>query len=335
MRKHLRRWLGGYVLGPRPLYVIERRIRGERFHFSTGCRTERAALKELERFEENPHRYRADGVRVTEKLVLRYRDWMRDERGNSHEWCLTVASFLADWLEDLQGADLRSMRAPELRDLAKARGGSFRHRVVAIKGFCRWLRDEGRLTRATDPAQDIRLPQARPAKAARLRGVPIDRIAKVLPLLSAVARDVLVLQSGTGWHTTEVRRFAAAGRIAEGEGGALAVIVTVHKRGVEHATRIQHPEHLAAAKRLLGRGSIPSRFTLCGQMRSACDRAGVERFGLGVIRHTVATHAVKAGASLQDVARFLGHTSEKTTRAFYVEHPASAVAVPVLRLVAD
>jgi hypothetical protein len=52
--KRIGKWLGGYVRlngNGTKTYVIEKWLSGCRAHVSTGCATERAALKELERFE--------------------------------------------------------------------------------------------------------------------------------------------------------------------------------------------------------------------------------------------------------------------------------------------
>jgi len=56
---------------------------------------------------------------------------------------------------------------------------------------------------------------------------------------------------------------------------------------------------------------------------------GVEPFGPGVLRHSVATLAVNSGASPAAVAAFLNHRSPRTTLRFYATL-ATPVKVPAL-----
>ncbi|QDE68580.1 hypothetical protein BHS09_17190 [Myxococcus xanthus] len=51
------RWPGGYFhkqQDGQPLFIIDRRVRGQRFHVSTRCHNLRLAMKQLERFEADP-----------------------------------------------------------------------------------------------------------------------------------------------------------------------------------------------------------------------------------------------------------------------------------------
>ncbi|WP_140875109.1 hypothetical protein [Myxococcus xanthus] len=51
------RWPGGYVhkqQDGQPLFIIERRVRGQRFHVSTRYHNLRLAMKQLDRFEADP-----------------------------------------------------------------------------------------------------------------------------------------------------------------------------------------------------------------------------------------------------------------------------------------
>jgi hypothetical protein len=57
-------WPGGYVRKDkrgRPVYLIERGVHGIRYHLSTRCHTLAAAMKQLERFEADPHNYTPSG----------------------------------------------------------------------------------------------------------------------------------------------------------------------------------------------------------------------------------------------------------------------------------
>ena len=74
-------------------------------------------------------------------------------------------------------------------------------------------------------------------------------------------RDSLLLQAGTGWHTTEILRFAAEGAIeplpkhAPQEGVEGVVVCPMRKSGEPQRTRVG-PEVLEAAKRLRAHGAI-------------------------------------------------------------------------------
>lgn len=355
MKPRRARWLGGYIRQGKsgPVYVIERWLGGVHLHLSTRRRTERAALKELERFEADPHGYQAirsedAPLRITAELVGRYRKYLRTTKKDTPDWVSNVVRLLAHWAEDLGAADLRRMKTVKLRDVLDERQTSRRHRIEAIKGFCRWLREDRELLAiGQDPTLALKVPQAEPAKQRRRRAVPMDYVDLVLPHLPEETRDVLRLLTGTAWHVSEVRRFAAAGELVRPvSGDPLAVLVTPHKSGDLTRTPITTPEHLAAAERIRGRGRIPIRETLVGHMREACERvrqfqadAGVPEakrmphWRLGVMRHSVLTHAVEQGATPQEAAEFANHRSVQTTKRFYVDVAVPTVRVPVMRLV--
>lgn len=344
MAKRVGRWLGGYVRSTsdgRKVYVIERWGNGARWHISTGCMTERAALKELERFEENPAGYRPrgeDGLAFTADLVLAYRDHQL-ARGVTSEWAAEVARCLAEWMVELGGkVDLRSLDLHRDLKPALARWTTRRpHRIKALKGFFHWLREErGLVRRAQDPTLDLRVPQARPEKQARRKVVPPEDVQAVLLKLPPATRDLLHFLTATAWHLSEARRFAEGGEIATpmgGDGSALAVLIVRHKSGDLTKTPILYPEHLEAAKRLKERGSLPKRMTLARHMRKACAAAGVPWFGMGQMRHSVLTWGVERGATLEGAAEFAHHRSKATTQRFYVDLAVPKTAVPILRLV--
>jgi integrase len=152
--------------------------------------------------------------------------------------------------------------------------------------------------------------------------------------------DALTVQAGTGWHTTEIQRFAADGMIeplprhVQQEGVAGVVVCPMRKSGEPQRTRVG-PEVLEAAKRLRAHGAF-SREWYDRAVRAACDlvkrpdgETGIPVFTPGKLRHSVATWAIEAGADPAQVAAFLGHRSPRTTRKFYATH-ASPAKVPTL-----
>jgi hypothetical protein len=260
----LRRWAYGYI---RPnakgqgVYVIDKRIGGIHFHISTRRTSEHAAIREYERFEFDPHGYHpggqgADAVHITAELTEEFALWMRDAKRDSREWIRSVVRFLGDWAEALGRKDLRSLNVQ--RDLKPPlkKWKSQRQRVEAIKSFCTWLRTEkGLLSKGNDATQDLRIPPATAEKLRRRKVVAEEDIRRVLPLLPDETRDVLILQLGTAWHISEVRRFAANGEILPLVGGKLLAALTVkHKSGEIVSQAVVTPEHLEAARRIRTRG---------------------------------------------------------------------------------
>lgn len=339
--EHLK-WPGGYIRQGRKgrTYVIERWVDGQHFHVSTRCTSLGPAMKQLDRFEANPFGYSPKGERpraavtITSELVLEYTDWMENEKHNTREWCQQVGSQLADWIDDLEGRDLRSVKLHELKAALRPRK-SKRHRVESIKGFCAWLRKEkGLLITAEDPTLDLPVPKATPAKLNKKRVIEPDRIRATLPFLPDATKDVLIFQSATAWHTTEVRRFAKAGEVTDSlEPGHLVVVSTIHKSKERHFTYLDFPEVVEAARRMRAKGNIPSQSTLYVRVRDACRKAGVAEFCLADIRHSVLTHGVLTGASVADASKFAGHKSQATTRNFYLDLQKPAASISAIRLV--
>jgi hypothetical protein len=125
-----------------------------------------------------------------------------------------------------------------------------------------------------------------------------------------------------------VERFAVGGTIeplprnAQQEGVAGVLVCPRHKSGDPHRTRVSAAV-LEAAKRLLSYGSFATGHKGRGgtaynrAIRAACAAVkrpdggvGIPPFTVGMIRHSVATHAVNACGSVQAVAEFLGARGE-------------------------
>jgi hypothetical protein len=132
--------------------------------------------------------------------------------------------------------------------------------------------------------------------------------------------DALTLQAGTGWHTTEVQRFAEAGTVepapkhVEQEGVAGVVVCPMRKSGEPQRTRVG-AEVLEAAMRLRKHGAF-SREWYDRAVKGACAKIdwpdggqGIPPFTPGMMRHSVATWATDAGTDPALVSAFLGHRS--------------------------
>lgn len=338
------RWTGGYIRTTkvgRPVFIIELWRKGRKWHISTGCATKRAAEKELERFEldpmgYSPGDYALQGLDLSAELVLAYRKYQL-AAGLTKAWADQVARNLADWQIALKGRDLRALKLHrDLRPALDGWGTQLPHRIKAIKGLFRWLRQErGLVERHQDATLDLRVPQARPEKQRRPKAVLPEHVAAVLRELPVNTRDILHLLTATAWHVSEARRFCGDGSIAQplNQDGVLAVLTTRHKSGDLVSTPILYPEHLEAAKRVQALSRFPESITISRHMREACDKAKVPRFSAGQMRHSVLTWGVRdGGASLYQAKEFANHRSESTTRRFYVHQDVPKNALPVYRL---
>lgn len=342
-------WLGGYRRPSKKgeVFIIERWVGGRKFHVSTRCNTERAALKQLEIFEANPSSYDPKGqqpeeaLRLTAELIDAYETYQTDVKRNSRHHVIGSGNYLEKWMTVFDGADLRGLTTVDLREHLARWPTAKRYRVVVIKGFFTWLRREkGLITRAQDPAMDLMVPPFKPEKFTRKKVVEQDVVMRVMDKLKGPTRDVLRLLAATGLHITEARRFSEEGelfeRTPEQDPGVLVNLAVKHKSGQLHVVALSDPEVLEAAKRLKAARGLPDDTVLALKMREACAAAGVvPRITLGVMRHSVATWLARDGVPLAQIADFLGHQSPVTTAKFYRDmgKTARALPVPQLRLV--
>jgi hypothetical protein len=302
------------------------------------------------------------------RLVREFLAWSLDAKGkgNTPAWVAKQRNALAWWAEKLKGVNLR--RASLGDHITPALQGATDRgtRIRVLKAFYGWLRKEQhRITANEDPTFGaLSAPAARPAQRVRSKVIPREhfhlvrdhfraleeerkaaRAEKVVPLQRGADKkperigpwaDALTVQAGTGWHTTEVVRFAASGsieplpRAMKVENGAEGVLVCpLHKSGDTHRTAVSG-EVIEAAKRLLRHGKF-SREWYDRAVRDACKsvkrpdgKVGIPVFTPGRFRHSIATWAFEAGADPFAVSAFLGHKSPSTTKKFY----ASLATVP-------
>jgi integrase len=339
------KWPGGRVwLGSdgRKSYVIRRRVGGRQREVATHCSTERAAMKQLERFEADPEGYDPSGgsrdpIYLDLDLGRAYVGWCKRPeeeggKGNGRQWAGRKKNLLDWWMQQLAGQDLRRLTLDRLVAILEPddAGGvpgrvvSYPHKVEVIKDFFGFLRTKKRLlTKAEDPTLDLQVPQARPGqRSKRIKHFDQETHLAVLKHITAPWSDMLVVLAGTGWHVTELARFIRGGKTerlpkamdpASGASGVL--VCPMHKSGDEHRTAVG-PEVLDAAKRLRARGTFSS-IRLYRAIESACTAAEVPQIDPGQYRHAVAHWALEAGALLPAISAFLGHKSPATTRKFY------------------
>jgi site-specific recombinase XerD len=325
----------GYVHRQRngkPVFIIEKMVGGRRFHVSTRANNITAATEQLARFQSNPEAYQPSGsggrpVRMTAALVLEFRRWQHEQKRVSTKHGRDVAKYLADWMEDIGARDVRALDPAGLREMVGRRSAQA-HRIAALKVFVGWLRLERGLVRHhQDATLDLQIPQSTPEKHRRRKVLDFTAVEAIMPHLSTDARACVTLLCATGWHRTELDRFARVGELQPRDDGS-AVAVTPHKSGDLDRKGLAG-EAIEAAKHLRERGCVPQR--LWREMHAASKAAGLPRekwVTPGVFRHSVATWAVEDGASIEQVSKFLGHKDPRTTRRFYVDMREPVAAVP-------
>jgi len=345
----------GYVRGG--IFVIEKKISGRKYHVSTRATTLRGAMAQLARFEANPDAFSPrgsgdpDALVLDAKLIDDFHEWHRAEV--SHQWALNVKNVLVDWANHLKGADLRRLSLiDDLKPHLKT-AGQKHHRVKGLRLLFKWLRQErGLVTRAQDVSADLAIPVIRPAQdSGNVKAVSWEAVLELAPHLPLHVRDVLELLAATGWHVAEARRFAAVGSIREKEGGdtadLVAVLGVVHKSGKRHFTALLHDQHLAVARRIRERGALIDNNRLRKHMLRGAELATAARrkidpkakafvpFQLGALRHSVSTWLRQQGVAMRDIAEYVGHESEATTRRHYVDQQVALKVLPraVLRVV--
>lgn len=350
-------WEGGYIsLGARgrQTFVLERRVNGVRFHVSTRCHDRRSALRHLDRFESNPLVYRPEGeqgdapLRITADDVLRYIAWTREQKGNTREHARETKRYLSHWLEDLGGADWRALKVATLKKLLDARETARAHRIAALKGFCRWLREEEHvLTSELDATRDLPSIQATPEKQRREKKVSKAVVEQLLaakvkgtdaPLLDDRTRNFLIVKASTGFHNSEILRIvrgqnAAIEELDEataGRAGCPAVVRFIHKNGDAVVKRVETRAMLAAL-RALERSGVTMR-SVNKAIKAACTELELDAWTVGVLRHSWATWHVEAGVPIEAVAAGLDHKSKRTTERFYAQVAVPVATVPVVAL---
>jgi integrase/recombinase XerD len=218
--------------------------------------------------------------------------------------------------------------------------------LSAVRGFCRFLLDEGRIER--DPSIEIaapKLPQRLP------KALTIDQVERVLSATDGddpVAlrdRALLELLYATGARISEAVALNVddlaeptdpdeAG--VQGEAGAIPVIRLFGKGGKQRIVpvgsyaRTALDAYLVRARPVFSargratpalflgaRGARLSRQNAWLVIRAAAERAGLDlALSPHSLRHSFATHLLQGGADVRVVQELLGHASVATTQIY-------------------
>ena len=330
------RWTGGVVRWDSrgtPTYWIRCQRAGRRWNFSLRCHELESALVHLRRWEADPEGYRpAQDARAAaglpllldDALVRAFAAWSERERRNSAPWVAKQVSILGWWREQLGDTDLRRLTLARVLAVLEEHPERRPHRIAVIKTLYSWLR---KTKHVLAPEQDPTLgtlsaPQARPEQWTRRKAFTEAQFAAVRAHLTGAFADAADVQAGTGWHATELARFADGGVVNERAGEAVLACPQT-KSGSPLLTQVSVPV-AAAARRLREAGAL-DYLAYWRALREACAAAGLERGTVspGSFWHSVSTWAVEHGAAPGAVAAFLNHKSEQTTKRFY-----STLAVP-------
>lgn len=231
-------WEGGFIrtdVKGRKVYVIRRMINGKSYKVSTRAGNARAPMEQLKRFEADPEGYNPAGapreapIYLDAPLAEEFLIWNRDVKKNSREWLEKQQRYLAWWADQLKGLDLRKVSLVDHIKPALKGAGNGPHRIAVLKSVYSWLRKEKHLlTVNEDPTfQTLVVPQARPEQWKRVKVIPRENYLLAREHLAPHWRDGMDVQAGTGWHVTELIRFAKEGSVepyrgdAEGVSGVL------------------------------------------------------------------------------------------------------------------
>lgn len=332
-------WDGGYVRRDgkgRATYYIFRKVHGRVYEVSTRCRTSGAAEKELRRFELDPAGYRpgtgdGDDLRLSAELVKAFLEWSRDEKRNTPHHVNDQLRALRWWASKLGRAPLQTVKTKELVRALDTAGTGHKEKIATLKTFFTWLiRERHALEASQNPTAGLRAPQARPEQWTTPKAVSREELQRVREQLEPHWRDALDVLAGTGWHASELSRFAEAGAVEAhpGRSGASVLLCPRTKSGEPLRTEVSDAV-AGAGRRVRARKSV-DYFRFREALLRASEAAGVSpALQPGHLRHSVATWAIEAGASPEAVAAFLNHKSTRTTLRFYATH-ATPAKVPTL-----
>ncbi|OJH37940.1 hypothetical protein BON30_25460 [Cystobacter ferrugineus] len=334
------------------MWLLEKMVSGARFSVSLAVSNEEDALAELALFRRDRDAYlakvKADrseevqastvagavplsgdvGPRLDADSV---REFLRHltQRGRTEGYRRDARTYLSQWAEVLAGRDLSTVSLLELRRALSQWPTARKMRIITLKSFFSWLREEDRLKVAEDPTLSLKVPPAVAEKGRRAKGYSMAQVEKLYAAIgSQTVRDVLCLRAKTGMHDSEIARLASGKgelRVVNDPSGIAGTARFLHKNGRVHILSLD-AQALAAAQRLQVRGRAPIRNTVRESIGYASARIGQSPIHPSELRHSFTTwatnegqvvKATRGGVPLDVVASVLGHQSTRTTKKFY------------------
>jgi len=358
------RWAGGRVAerkDGRLVWHLDQRRRGVRYTFALDVESERRAMAELALFDRDPVAYakardlrQASLVTVDADHVEAFDRHLRD-KGDSLLYRRDAVAYLSAWIVALRGRPLASLTLADLHRVLDDEVTARKHRIIALKSYCGWLRERGYLAREDDPTLDLRVPPHVPERSVRAKGFTLAHVEAVYSRLAPQeARDILAVRARTGMHESELARIIRGEAVIREvwlDCGIAAVVRFSHKSGRMHLQSVDAATlgalrrlreawaaRVAAGERLPAHTVDNNR--LRRQLAAASRAAGVEALRPGELRHSFVTwrehgrlvRAVEGGVALADVSEIIGHQSTRTTSRYYDGLDAPPLMVLPLRL---
>jgi len=233
------------------------------------------------------------------------------------------------------GRPLGEVRPADLRECFRRQQqagrspSSINRAIAATRSFCRFLLEEGRLE--TNPAQALRSIRLGPLLAPKHLTVPEVQRLLSLPDITAPTgrrdRAILMLLYNTGLRVGELCAVSREDVRLPGEGwGALQVVgkgrrlcrVPINRPAADALLASLADRDDAESALFLNRSG--NRFSVRGialLVNRYLRAAGItDRSGPHVLRHTFATHALRARPNLRAVQELLGHAWVTTTQRY-------------------
>lgn len=338
------RWLGGRIFqdaNGKKTYHIRQQRNGKRYEISTRCHTEAAAQKFLVAFEKDPLGFRAaalatapDSLILTDGMIEAFCFWSLNVKHNIPHWVNRQRGILKWWKVQLGNRDLRRVTLQEDIDPKLIGAPARQHKIAVIKTLYGYLRKvTRRITNAEDPTLDLVAPQAKPQQWKKNKVIPLEHEQAIIAGLRAPYSDVVRVIAATGCHVSEVLYFATHGDVQQ-RGSRFILILPHTKGGGTHPLDVSK-ETAEAGKRLLAVKHV-SESNLRKAFQAFCKTKGTKGWAYtpGMFRHTYATRMIEAGATPEDIAKYLHHKSAVTTMRFYATYgvvPRPRLPSPVVR----
>jgi site-specific recombinase XerD len=285
-----------------------------------------------------------------QRLSANYRRYLLEERGLAEATVINYVPFVDQFLcarfRQIP-LNLSQLRASDLtgfvrRGAHKLSPGRAQLLVVALRSFLRYLRHQGKVT--TDLAACVptvarwsfaTLPKSLPAGSVQKvldrsdRRTPIGRrdyaILLLLARLGLRACEIVALNlEDIDWENARITIRSKGGRWAQ-----LPLPTDV---GEALARYLRHGRPSCSSRRVFIRDKAPrtgfaNSIAVSSLVMRALQRARVDsaRKGAHLFRHSLATHMIRQGASLDEIGELLRHQSPNTT-AIYAK-----VDLPALR----